>query len=231
MVFVADDLGAWLVGLLADAGRKKLTALVLGSDQERALRQAATAAVQLTAHELCPQGDEQADELAMVISQVFSEPVPDALSRQATLLEALQAGVAVQLTVLDDAGLTGTGQSSADVLGVPATVVTDSLFSHLLREILDRGARDGPLTPLADQLNHNMTHLQNQRIEDILHRLDNEVRKAPTRPDIGHAAEAITGQGNGSPRRAARLHTCSRYGGSRRLTLRAWSAGRRSWRN
>jgi hypothetical protein len=35
---VADDLGAWLVGLLADAGRKKLTALVMGGYQERALR-------------------------------------------------------------------------------------------------------------------------------------------------------------------------------------------------
>src|SRR4051794_4997770 len=44
VVFVADDLGAWLVGLLADAGRKKLTTWVLGSDQERAVRQAATAA-------------------------------------------------------------------------------------------------------------------------------------------------------------------------------------------
>jgi hypothetical protein len=34
MVFVADELGAWLVGLLADAGRKKLTTFVLGTDQE-----------------------------------------------------------------------------------------------------------------------------------------------------------------------------------------------------
>jgi hypothetical protein len=40
VVFVADDLVAWLVGLLADAGRKKLTTWVLGDDQERALRQA-----------------------------------------------------------------------------------------------------------------------------------------------------------------------------------------------
>ena len=45
MVFVADDLGAWLVFVLAEAGRKKPTTLVLGSDQERALRQAAAAAV------------------------------------------------------------------------------------------------------------------------------------------------------------------------------------------
>jgi hypothetical protein len=38
VVFVADALGGWLVGQLADAGRKKLTELVLGSEQERALR-------------------------------------------------------------------------------------------------------------------------------------------------------------------------------------------------
>jgi hypothetical protein len=54
MVFVADDLAAWLVGVLADAGRKKLAALVLGSDQERALRSAATTAVQSAAAELRP---------------------------------------------------------------------------------------------------------------------------------------------------------------------------------
>jgi hypothetical protein len=41
VVFVVDDLAAWLVGLLADAGRKKLTTLVLGGAQERALQQAA----------------------------------------------------------------------------------------------------------------------------------------------------------------------------------------------
>jgi hypothetical protein len=39
--FVADDLAAWPVGLLADAGRKKLTSLVLSTEQERALRAAA----------------------------------------------------------------------------------------------------------------------------------------------------------------------------------------------
>ena len=73
MVFVADDLAAWLVGMLADAGRKRLTTLVLVSDHERALRQAATAAVQLTATELRPDGGERAEELAMVVSHVFRE--------------------------------------------------------------------------------------------------------------------------------------------------------------
>jgi hypothetical protein len=54
VVFVAGDLLAWLVGLLADAGRKNLTTWVPGDDQERALRQAATTAVKLTAAELRP---------------------------------------------------------------------------------------------------------------------------------------------------------------------------------
>ena len=54
MAFVADDLAAWLVTVLADAGRKKLTTIVLGSDQERALGSAATAAVRGAAEELRP---------------------------------------------------------------------------------------------------------------------------------------------------------------------------------
>jgi hypothetical protein len=55
-VFVVDDLGAWLVALLADAGRKRLITVVLGSDQERALQQAAAAAITAAAGELS-QGD------------------------------------------------------------------------------------------------------------------------------------------------------------------------------
>ena len=37
-MFVVDDLLGWLVGLVADAGRKKLVTLLWGTDQERALR-------------------------------------------------------------------------------------------------------------------------------------------------------------------------------------------------
>jgi hypothetical protein len=111
VVFVADDLGAWLVGLVADAGRKKLTTWALGTDQERALRRAATGAIQATAVQLAPSGDQQAEQLTMVISKVFHEPKPDAaLAGQATLLQALQAGVTASLSVLDDTTLTGTGQ-------------------------------------------------------------------------------------------------------------------------
>ena len=183
MVFVADALGGWLVGQLADAGRKKLTELVLGSEQERALRRAADAAVWATAEEMSPSGGEQAGQVAMVISEVFRDPVPDApLAGPVMLLEGLQAGIAGQLAVLDDAELTGTGQSSADVLGVPGTVLADRLTGHLVREIIVRGSGGGPLTPLADQFNHELTRLQGQRIEGMLARLAGEVRDALARP-------------------------------------------------
>ena len=183
-MFVADALGTWLVEQLADAGRKKLTELILGSEQERALWRAADAAVWATAEEMSPSGGYQVEHLAMVIGEVFRNPLPDApLAGPVMLLEGLQAGIARQLTVLDVAELTGTGQSSADVLGVPGIDLADRLTDHLVWEIIFGGSGGGPLTPLADHLNHELTRLQGQRIEEMLARLAGEVRDALTRPD------------------------------------------------
>jgi hypothetical protein len=194
VVFVADDLGAWLVGLLADAGRKKLTAVVLGSDQERALRKAADAAVQATTAEMSPSA-ERAGQLAMVISEVFREPVLDApLPRAVTMLEGLHTGIAIQLAVLDDAERTGTGHSSAEALGVPGAVLAEKLTGYLVREIMLRGSGGGPLAPLADQLNHDVTHLQGQRLEGMLAHLVGQV-----------TALAKAGSGAEAPRMPVRL--------------------------
>jgi hypothetical protein len=179
VVFVADALGQWLVEQLADAGRKKLTELVLGSEQERALRQAATAAIQAAARHCRPgpaaaDDPQSADHLSRVIDQVFRQtPAP---AEYPTMLEGLEAGVAGQLTVLDNAELTGTGQSSAELLGVSGTVLADTLTGHLVREIIVRGSRGGPLTPLADQLNHEQTR-------EMLARLSGEVQAVLARQD------------------------------------------------
>ena len=109
-----------------------ITALVLGDAQERALRQAAAAAVQGVAGELSSSDGQRAGQIAMVVYEVFRGPVPDApLAGMATLAEGLQAGISAQLAVLDDADLTGTGQSSAEVLGLPGTVLADRLTHHL----------------------------------------------------------------------------------------------------
>lgn len=176
MVFVADDLGAWLVGLLADAGRRKLTTFVLGTDQERALRSAVAAAVRLTAQQLRPDDDGQSEHLTQVISQVFSPSVSSGpLARCETVLEELQASITRQLAVLDNANLTGAGQSSADVLQIPTSVIVAELTGNLLREIVSRGARGGPLEPLAIQLSNDKVYLQGLRVEGKIDRLDDKV--------------------------------------------------------
>ena len=81
------------------------------------------------------------------------------------------------------------GQSSAEVLGVPGTVLAEKLTGHLVREIMLRGSGGGPLTPLADQLNHDLTHLQGQRVEDMLARLVTLGITAPT-PSAGAGGPA-----------------------------------------
>jgi hypothetical protein len=190
VAFVADDLTAWLVALLADTGRKKLTTLVLGTEQERALRSAATAAVEQVGKEVRPGDDEQAEHVALVISEVFREPVAAGpLAEHQTMLEALQAGIAGQLAVLDDASLTGQCQSSADLLGVPGTVLAEKLTSNLVREIVVRGSRGGPLEPLAGQLNHDVTHLQGQQIHDAVRQLRGEILEAVARLDAARPGE------------------------------------------
>jgi hypothetical protein len=192
VVFVADDLAAWLIGLLADAARKKLTSLILGSEQERALRSAATAAVQLSAAELRPGDAQQAEHVALIISQVFGEPAPTVpLAGNATVLEALQAGIARRLAVLDDASLTGTGQSSAQVMGVPGAEVAQKLTAHLLREIVARGSRGGPLEPLANQLNHDRAYLQGLRVEGKIDQLDDKLLEILALLGDTHAAAPV----------------------------------------
>ena len=77
-----------------------MTTFVLGTDQERALRSAAAAAVRLTAEELRPDDDERAEHLVILISQVFSEPVPGAsLTGHTKVLEALQRILALTAAI------------------------------------------------------------------------------------------------------------------------------------
>jgi len=64
VAFVVDDLLGWLIGRLADAGYRKLTTLVLGSPEERALKEAVTAAVQATVGEIDPSDGEEAERVA-----------------------------------------------------------------------------------------------------------------------------------------------------------------------
>jgi hypothetical protein len=187
MVWVADDLAAWLVEQLADAGRRRLADFVLGDEFERALEQAATAAVRATANELSPGDADRAEHLAMVISERFGTPVPDVPTGRMTVLETLRTGIAQQVAVLEDPELTETGMSSAEVAGVEAGVLAPVLTRHLLTRIVTRGARGGPLFPLAAQLNADVARFQAEQTQDMIRQLGSGLMAAITR--IGQPAE------------------------------------------
>lgn len=128
------------------------------------------------AEELRPEGGARAEELASVVSHLFREAPKASLKERPSVLEAQQAGIADQLAVIDDAAVTGTGRSSAELLGVPGAALAERLTAHLVREIMDRGSGGGPLEPLAAQLNHDLTHRQGRKLESMPGQLATEVR-------------------------------------------------------
>jgi hypothetical protein len=174
MVFSADAFGVWLSEHLAVAARGRLRPgeRPFGSEQERAaLRAAGTAAITRTARELRPDGpDEEVNHLARALNEAFRSRVPAArLKGDTTILQALQAGITAQLTESSDPPSTGTDQSSAQVLGLSAETVAETLIRNAIQEIRSRGADGGPLAPL-------VTHLRplhrRERILEWLKRAD-----------------------------------------------------------
>lgn len=167
VAFVVDDLGAWLVGLLADAGRRKLVAVVLGDEQRRALHQACRAALTATAADLWRAMPRKRMSSRWSRARSSGHPRRSPPGEHDTVLEDLRAGIAAQLAVLDYAGATTEpGWSSADALGISAAEVAETLASRLVREISWRGAPGGPLEPLADQLGHDRSYLLRLRLDE-----------------------------------------------------------------
>src|SRR5918995_2124073 len=116
-------------------------------------------------------------------------PFPAGLDFNTSVSDALKAGVAAQLVVLDDASLTETGSSPSDVLGVPAEVITEQLTGDLLWEILIRGSRGGALFPLASQINHDTTLLKARQIESALREVGREIRDSFARLEGARSGE------------------------------------------
>ena len=132
--------------------------------------------------------------MAMVLDQVLRLPVTStAVAERGTFLEGLQSAIATQRAILDDASRTGVGQSSSELLGISSAVLADGLTAHLVRAIVERGSGGGPLFPLATQLNHDVTHLQERQ-------LHNEIGAVLALLQTGRPGEQ-----RGSPGRPVRL--------------------------
>jgi TPR repeat protein len=184
---------------MADTGRRRLGVWLFGTDQERALREAADAAIEATARQIhagpaTADDPQDAEYLAQVIDQVFQQPpMPaESLAGYPTLLQGLQAEVGARLAVLADRQRTGVGKSSAELLGVSVPMLTDRLTGHLLHELLARGAGGGPLAALADQLNHDRTFLQGQQLSSQLNQLLQDLQATSPTPPLARPVGELT---------------------------------------
>ena len=190
MVFLADGFAAWLAATMADAGRKKLSQFFGGTDEQgRALRSAATAAIQATARELCPGDAMAAEHLARVIDELFTAPTRDgARDAEETASQALEASIGAQLAILDDASMTGVSQSAADALEISTVELTEKLYGHLCQQIVFLGSRGGPLEPLANELNHEITHRRLEQTADAIRQVAAAVEAGFARQGADHTA-------------------------------------------
>ena len=163
----ADYFGSWLFGLVADRATRWFTNALIGDEVDRAIRQAALAAAGCAAQELLPDDlldrDRAAGLLIEAIDAAFAGAPDDGLAESgaATLLEAVNSGIAARILPLAELGAGNGG--SLPTVRVAAPAVARQLSTQLVREIIVRGARGGPLKPLADQLNHEFTRLQGQQ--------------------------------------------------------------------
>lgn len=167
MAILVDDFGAWLVAVISDSGRKKLVNFFTGTDEQgRALRSVATEAIAATARQLRPGDERGAEHLASVINEVFKVPPREVANHtDATVSQALDAAIAAQFGVFDDPSLTGVGRSAAEELEVSNVELGEVLSAHLRRQIAFAGSHGGPLAALANELNHEFTHQQLEKME------------------------------------------------------------------
>jgi hypothetical protein len=159
MAFVVAALGSWLIEQAASSLAHRLGERLLGSEQQRALHEVGREAIRRTATQLAP---DDAEHVAMVVDEVFQTDLPadralDAgTGRSATLLETIYAGMAARLSVLGDPTVTGTAVSSAQALGIPVELLTETLIQEVLEQIRVRALGGGPLEPLARQLDDDV---------------------------------------------------------------------------
>ncbi|HEU5472711.1 MAG TPA: hypothetical protein VFV67_18850 [Actinophytocola sp.] len=65
-------------------------------------------------------------------------------------------------------------------------VLAETLATHLVREVVTRASRGGPLKPLAAQLNHDVTHLQVQQTHDAVRQIGVAIQEALDRLDTAY---------------------------------------------
>jgi len=80
-------------------------------------------------------------------------------------------------------------QSAADALEISTVVLTEKLYGHLCQQIVFLGSRGGPLEPLANELNHEVTHRRLEQTADAIRQVAAAVEAGFARQGADHTAQ------------------------------------------
>jgi Effector-associated domain 2 len=179
----------WLVALLGDHAAEGLTRVLLGSPERRRFATAMTAATRVTVASVI-QGAPPAvrDVLAAALAERFTEPPARVLDGRTRVRSALIAAIQDQISPLADPGLTRSGRSFLQEIGVDAAMLRDNLADVAVRSIEQVGPEFPALTPLVTQLNADgiidLGEAIAAKVDDILVIVEQLTQQAPVSATI-----------------------------------------------
>jgi effector-associated domain 2 (EAD2)-containing protein len=140
----------WVVEVIGSQLLAGARAGVLGTPDRRALARAVGAAAEAVLAELPASAREP---VAAALGERFASPPALAIDARTPVREALVAGVRLQIAPLADRGLTGTGRSFLEEIGVDPARLQDDLPQAVIRAVEQVATGRPALAPLAAQLN------------------------------------------------------------------------------
>jgi hypothetical protein len=177
---------AWLVALLGDHALRGVTRILLGNRDRRAFASALSAATTVTiAAVMRNVPPESRDALERALRERFAEPPASVLDGRTRVRTALIDAVQDQIEPLADPGITPTGRSFLEEIGVDAARLRDDLAQVAIRCIEQVGPNFPALTPLVTQLNADgiveLGEAVNAKVDDILADIEQWKQAPPSR--------------------------------------------------
>lgn len=191
----------WLVALLGDGAVRGVTRILLGNRERRdfaaALRAASKAVIAVVMLDV---PGETRDALERALSERFALPPPNVLDGRTRVRTALIDAIQEQIAPLADPGITPSGNSFLEEIGVDAAWLRDELAQVAIRCIEQVGPNFRVLTPLVTQLNADgilqLGEAVDAKVDDILAGIERWKQGIP------QAKDAIDSHHGGSPGRS-----------------------------
>ena len=147
---LAEAIVGWFVEVVGDRTLSGVSRSIFGAPDRRALASAVSVAMGASIADL----PEDAREAVLgALAERFTEPPAVVLDARKGVRDAIVSAVREQIAPLADPGLTGTGRSFFEEVGVDSARLRDDLPTAVIRAVEQVATSRPALAPLAAQLN------------------------------------------------------------------------------